>query len=145
MIVAVVAVTYTMLGGISAVIWTDVIQTGILFLGAVITLVLLIGELPDGLSGTLQSLKDIGKTNPFETTLDPSKSWHNLDRCCRNVRLSRCRLRCEPDDGATHVNSEDHRRRQKGLYHDGLRRVPDICPVLWAGHPVLWLLRWQNV
>ena len=73
MIVAVVAVTYTMLGGISAVIWTDVIQTGILFLGAFITLFLLIGELPDGLSGTLQSLKEIGKTNPFETTLDPSK------------------------------------------------------------------------
>ena len=73
MIVAVVAVTYTMLGGISAVIWTDVIQTGILFLGAIITLFLLIGELPDGLGGTLRALQDIGKTNPFETTLDPSK------------------------------------------------------------------------
>ena len=73
MIVAVVAVTYTMLGGIAAVIWTDVIQTGILFLGAFITAFLLIGELPDGLHGTLESLKEIGKTNPFETTLDPAK------------------------------------------------------------------------
>jgi SSS family solute:Na+ symporter len=73
MIVAVVAVTYTMMGGISAVIWTDVIQTGILFVGAFITLFLLIGELPDGLSGTLQSLKEAGKTNPFETSLDPAK------------------------------------------------------------------------
>ena len=73
MIVAVVAVTYTMMGGISAVIWTDVIQTGILFLGAFITLFLLIGELPDGLQGTLQSLKEIGKTNPFETSFDPAK------------------------------------------------------------------------
>ena len=72
LIVAVVAVTYTMLGGISAVIWTDVIQTGILFFGAIITAVLLIGELPGGLYETLQSLKAIGKTNPFETTLDPS-------------------------------------------------------------------------
>jgi SSS family solute:Na+ symporter len=73
MIVAVVAVTYTMLGGISAVIWTDVIQTGILFLGALITAYLLISELPDGLQGTLQSLKEIGKTNPFETSMDPAK------------------------------------------------------------------------
>ena len=73
MIVAVVAVTYTMLGGIAAVIWTDVIQTGILFLGAFITAFLLIGELPDGLHDTLRSLKDIGKTNPFETSLDPAK------------------------------------------------------------------------
>ncbi len=73
MIVAVVAVTYTMLGGISAVIWTDVIQTGILFLGAIITLVLLIGELPNGLAGTLQALKETGKTNPFEYSMDPAK------------------------------------------------------------------------
>ena len=74
LIVAVVAVTYTMLGGISAVIWTDVIQTGILFLGALITLFLLVGEFPDGLHGTLQSLKEIGKTDPFETSLDPAKA-----------------------------------------------------------------------
>ena len=73
LIVAIVAVTYTMLGGISAVIWTDVIQTGVLFTGALITVFLLIGELPDGLHGTLQSLKEIGKTNPFETSLDPAK------------------------------------------------------------------------
>ena len=73
MIVAVVAVTYTMLGGIAAVIWTDLIQTAILFTGAIITLVLLVGELPQGFLGTLQSLKEIGKTDPFEYSLDPAK------------------------------------------------------------------------
>lgn len=72
-IVAIVAVTYTMLGGIAAVIWTDVIQTAILFVGAIITLVLLINALPDGFLGSLQNLKDIGKTNPFEFSTDPSK------------------------------------------------------------------------
>jgi len=72
-IVAIVAVTYTMLGGIVAVIWTDVVQTAILFIGAIITLVLLIGALPDGFVGTLQSLKAQGMTNPFNTSLDPSR------------------------------------------------------------------------
>ena len=73
MIVAVVAVTYTMLGGIAAVIWTDLIQTGILFTGAMITLVLLVGELPGGFVGTLQELKSMGKTEPFDFSADPSK------------------------------------------------------------------------
>lgn len=73
MIVAVVAVTYTMLGGIAAVIWTDVVQTAILFTGAFIILYLLIAELPDGFLGTLQSLKAAGKTDPFNASLDPSK------------------------------------------------------------------------
>ena len=72
-IVAIVAVTYTMLGGIAAVIWTDVIQTVILFTGALITLFLLVGALPDGFAGSLAHLKEIGKTNPFEYSLDPSK------------------------------------------------------------------------
>lgn len=72
MIVAVVAVTYTMLGGISAVIWTDVIQSGILFVGAIITLILLIANLPNGFVGTLQELKAAGMADPFETSFDPS-------------------------------------------------------------------------
>ncbi len=73
LIVAVVAVTYTMLGGIAAVIWTDVIQTVILFIGATVTAVLLIGELPDGFAAALETLRVQGKTDPFEYSMDPSK------------------------------------------------------------------------
>ena len=72
LIIAVVAVTYTMLGGISAVIWTDLIQSAILFIGAAIVAVALIAELPDGFLGSLQGLKEIGRANPFEYTFDPS-------------------------------------------------------------------------
>lgn len=72
MIVATIATTYTLLGGISAVIWTDVIQTVILFVGAFITLVLLAGSLDAGFIGTLQELKARGRTDPFNYSLDPS-------------------------------------------------------------------------
>ena len=65
LIVAVVAVTYTMLGGISAVIWTDVIQASILFFGALLTAWLL--------TVTLDALKAGGMTDPFEYSLDPAK------------------------------------------------------------------------
>jgi len=73
LVVAVVALTYTLLGGIAAVIWTDVIQSAILFIGALVTVFLLIGELPGGLIGTLQTLKETGHTEPFEFSMDPSK------------------------------------------------------------------------
>ncbi len=72
-IVGVVALTYTVLGGIAAVIWTDVIQSAILFVGAFIILFMLVGALPDGLSAALVDLKAIGKTNPFEYSVDPAK------------------------------------------------------------------------
>ncbi len=73
LIVGVVAFTYTVLGGIAAVIWTDVIQSAILFVGAFIILFMLLGALPDGLSTALADLKAIGKTNPFDYSLDPAK------------------------------------------------------------------------
>ncbi len=73
MIVAVVAVTYTVMGGIAAVIWTDVIQSVVLFIGAFLTLFLLVGDLPNGFWATLQELKAIGKANPFDYSMDPAK------------------------------------------------------------------------
>ena len=72
-IVGIVALTYTVLGGIAAVIWTDVIQSAILFAGAFIILFMLLGELPGGLSSALADLKAIGRTDPFEYSIDPAK------------------------------------------------------------------------
>jgi SSS family solute:Na+ symporter len=72
-IVAIVVATYTMMGGIAAVIWTDVVQAAILFLGAFSILFLLIDSLPEGFVGTLASLKAQGRTEPFVTSMDPAK------------------------------------------------------------------------
>lgn len=72
LIVAVVALAYTVLGGIAAVIWTDVVQTVILLAGAGIVFYLLIGELPAPLGETLAGLKAQGRTDPFNPSLDPS-------------------------------------------------------------------------
>ena len=72
LVIATVALAYTMLGGISAVIWTDVAQTVILLVGALIVLVTLIGALPGGFGESLVELKAQGLTDPFVTTTDPS-------------------------------------------------------------------------
>ena len=72
LIVAAVALTYTLLGGISAVIWTDVAQTLILLTGAGIILALLVDALPGGFWHTLGDLKAAGKTEPFNRSLDPA-------------------------------------------------------------------------
>jgi SSS family solute:Na+ symporter len=42
--------TYTIFGGIDAVIWTDVIQTVLLFLGGIFCLIIIVNKLPEGLS-----------------------------------------------------------------------------------------------
>ncbi len=69
-IVTVVALIYTTMGGITAVIWTDVIQAVILFAGAGIIFYALLSQLPDSLHDTLIALKEQGKTDPMNFNLD---------------------------------------------------------------------------
>ena len=52
---------YTVIGGIAAVVWTDVIQTIILILGGVFCLAVIIHKLPGGLDQILTVANDVGK------------------------------------------------------------------------------------
>jgi len=69
-IVTVIAVIYTTMGGITAVIWTDVIQAGVLLVGATMIVYALVDQLPMPLAETLSSLKAEGKTNPLNFSFD---------------------------------------------------------------------------
>jgi SSS family solute:Na+ symporter len=72
LLVAVVATAYTWMGGISAVIWTDVAQSFILLLGLIIVFFILMNVLPSGLLGALSELKATGMTYAFNTSTDPA-------------------------------------------------------------------------
>lgn len=66
-----VALAYTFLGGTVAVIWTDVFQSSVLFIGAVVVFLSLLHHLPAPLGEFLHQLKTIGKTNALELSPDP--------------------------------------------------------------------------
>lgn len=66
LIVSVVALIYTSLGGTTAVIWTDVFQSAVLFAGAFIILFGLIDFLPSGLGETMAQLKETGKLKALD-------------------------------------------------------------------------------
>ena len=72
-IVTVIALIYTAMGGIAAVIWTDVIQAGILFLGAFVILFALLGEMPLPLAEALSQLKAAGRTDALDFSIDLTK------------------------------------------------------------------------
>jgi SSS family solute:Na+ symporter len=69
-IVTIIALAYTVLGGITAVIWTDVIQSVILFAGAGIIFYALINESSFSVMDSLVQLKAEGKLNPLITNWD---------------------------------------------------------------------------
>lgn len=56
---------YTMLGGMRAVIWTDVAQFVIMFTGIAITLGLIVSELPGGVGELFRIASENGRLDPF--------------------------------------------------------------------------------
>ena len=69
-IVTTIALVYTVLGGITAVIWTDVVQSAVLFLGAGIIFYALVNESSFSIMDSLAQLKSEGKLNPLITDWD---------------------------------------------------------------------------
>ncbi len=59
---------YTIIGGINAVIWTDVIQTIVLVLGGLLTLGVIVGHLPSGLEQIFSVAVADGKLSLSEMT-----------------------------------------------------------------------------
>ncbi|AWI08354.1 sodium:solute symporter family transporter [Ereboglobus luteus] len=71
-LMGVLCVVYTVMGGMEAVIWTDVVQTVVLLGAALITLVLIIGGTDGGVAGFFKTAADNNKFHMFNWTLSPS-------------------------------------------------------------------------
>ena len=61
LVMGVICILYTVLGGIEAVIWSDVLQAAVLFGGAVWALVIMIGGTDGGVSGLVADASAAGK------------------------------------------------------------------------------------
>ena len=76
LVTGVMVTIYTMLGGIEAVIWTDVVQSFVLIAGAVLCAVLLLVEMPSGPSQLFDIANRNDKFSLGSFSLDPaSVTW----------------------------------------------------------------------
>jgi SSS family transporter len=79
--VAAITVVYTFLGGMKAVIWTDVIQFSVYILGALVALMILAGKLPGGWSELVETARAAGKFRLLDFSFDltrPFTFWAGL-------------------------------------------------------------------
>ena len=70
LIAGAIATIYTAMGGICAVIWTDVIQTGVMFGGAILALVVVSLSLDGGAGAVWQTATEHHKLRSFDTAWD---------------------------------------------------------------------------
>jgi solute:Na+ symporter, SSS family len=73
--VATITVVYTFLGGMKAVIWTDVIQFSVYILGALVALMILGGKLPGGWTELFDTARAAGKFRVLNFTFDLTEKY----------------------------------------------------------------------
>lgn len=65
-LMGIISLIYTLMGGIEAVIWTDVIQVAVLLSGAIVALLLIITQVDGGISGIYEMATESHKFNLFD-------------------------------------------------------------------------------
>ncbi len=70
LLMGLLATAYTMLGGLSAVVWTDVAQFVIMIGGAIALAALIARDVPGGAAAILQTAREAGKLRGFDLTWD---------------------------------------------------------------------------
>jgi solute:Na+ symporter, SSS family len=68
-------ILYTYLGGMKAVIWTDVVQLIVYVIGALIAAVLLLDRIPGGLSEVMATGEAAGRFRLFDFTWDATRGY----------------------------------------------------------------------
>jgi SSS family solute:Na+ symporter len=74
LLVGLLAAVYSSLGGIKAVIWTDVIQAFLLLGAMFLTIFICVYRIPDGVEGIWKIAEEEGKLRFFDPTLDITKT-----------------------------------------------------------------------
>lgn len=80
-LVTIMALIYTTMGGMLAVIWTDVFQAVVLFGGAIVIMIALIVLMPVPILEVLANLKSLGRLSAMNPILDvtiPTTIWSGL-------------------------------------------------------------------
>jgi len=72
-IIGVITVVYTVYGGLTAVVWNDVVQLFVYVGGALLAALLLVDRIPGGLDTVLSTASDAGKLQFFDFAF----SWNN--------------------------------------------------------------------
>ena len=109
--VAAITVVYTFLGGMKAVIWTDVIQFSVYILGAMVALMILVGKLPGGWSELFHTARAAREVPTPGLLVRPDAALHVLGRPDRRHGPEHGDPRGRPTDGPAHTSRPDRNVR----------------------------------
>ncbi|MCI0378859.1 MAG: sodium:solute symporter [Gemmataceae bacterium] len=87
-VMSAVTIFYTYLGGMQAVIWTDLVQFVIYIAGAIVAAVFIVQLLPDGVRALIDTADSVGKLTVLDLSTDPTRPFTLWAGCIGGAFLS---------------------------------------------------------
>ena len=132
-IIAAAAVLYTVIGGIKAVIWTDVCQAVILFGGGLIALFYIFQDLPHGWEAVQKATWGLSKFTLFDFSLDYRAAYTIWAGIIGSTFLTLATHGTDQDLVQRMLTAKDYKRSRKALILSGFADIPIVILFLSIG------------
>ena len=142
-LMAVIAVSYTVLGGISAVIWTDVVQMFILWLGAALSIIVIYMKVPGGWHEIFDTASAAGMLQSLDFSFDLSVEYSVWAGVIGGVFLHAAYFGTDQSQIQRVLTSKSIRESKLSLVLSGVLLIPQMLLFLFIG--VLLYVYYQHV
>lgn len=132
-IIATAAVLYTVIGGIKAVIWTDVCQTIMLFGGGLIALIFILRDIPNGLQGVINTTLELSKFKFLDFSLSYKAAYTIWAGIVGSTFLTLATHGTDQDLVQRMLTARDHVRSKRALILSGFADIPIVILFLAIG------------
>ena len=126
---------YTMVGGVQAVTWTDVKQMVIIVFGIVSAVVVLVYQLPSGVSldSALHIAGAAGRTRALDFTFDVSQTYTFWSGLIGGLFLALSYFGCDQSQVQRYLTAKSVREGRHSLYMSAFVKIPLQALILLTG------------
>lgn len=132
-IIATAAVLYTVIGGIKAVIWTDVCQAIMLFGGGLIALLFIFRDIPNGWQGIMNITYNLSKFKLFDFSLSYKAAYTIWAGIIGSTFLTLATHGTDQDLVQRMLTAKDYVHSKKALILSGFADIPIVILFLAIG------------
>jgi Na+/proline symporter len=135
LVIGIICVLYTTMGGIPAVTWTDVLQMTIIFAGLILALFTVISLMPHGVSFTdaVYLAGAVGKLNAVDTKLDWNNRYNLWSGLLGGTFLMLGYFGCDQSQVQRYLSGKSVAQSKLSLLFNGVAKVPMQFFILFVG------------
>ncbi len=135
LVIGIICVLYTTMGGIPAVTWTDVLQMSIIFAGLILALITVVSLMPHGVSfaDAVYLAGTVGKLNAVDTKLDWNNRYNLWSGLLGGTFLMLGYFGCDQSQVQRYLSGKSVAQSKLSLLFNAMAKVPMQFFILFVG------------